>query len=192
MRIWIIAAMAGLAAACSPAQPPVETEDVAATISDAACDAGYSAPWRPLSGVELTARADIEDAQSCSAATARFSITDAGGNALFTETYPVEHVMILAGLTTVEEMNAAFVEWVAPATAIETTGSLPDWPAGADYPIAGEFPFYAEEAVTREAYLALRSRNLPLFCFVQGMESTACLVLENGALTKIGVQTFPG
>jgi hypothetical protein len=31
-----------------------------------------------------------------------------------------------------------------------------------------------------------------LFCFVQGMESLACLALQDGALVKVGVQAFPG
>jgi len=33
---------------------------------------------------------------------------------------------------------------------------------------------------------------VPVFCYVQGMESMACVALQNGEMTKVGVQTFPG
>jgi hypothetical protein len=56
----------------------------------------------------------------------------------------------------------------------------------------GVFPFYPSEGVTREAYLAARAANAPMWCFVQGMESQACLVLRDGAITELGAQSFPG
>jgi hypothetical protein len=31
-----------------------------------------------------------------------------------------------------------------------------------------------------------------MICFIQGMESQACWVGENGVISKIGVQRFPG
>jgi len=31
-----------------------------------------------------------------------------------------------------------------------------------------------------------------MYCYVQGMESLACLVISDEGLEKIGVQSFPG
>lgn len=58
--------------------------------------------------------------------------------------------------------------------------------------MSGEFPFYVEEGLDRAAYEAVRGRDAPMFCYIQGMESAACLALEDGRLAKIGVQSFPG
>jgi hypothetical protein len=56
-----------------------------------------------------------------------------------------------------------------------------------------EFPFYLEpEWNDRVGYEELRARNAPMYCYVQGMESLACLALQDGQLYKIGVQSFPG
>jgi hypothetical protein len=73
-----------------------------------------------------------------------------------------------------------------------TTKALPEWKAKDDFPINGEFMFYVEEGIDRAAYDVIRKADLPMYCFVQGMESVACLVLQDGGLFKVGVQSFPG
>ncbi len=75
---------------------------------------------------------------------------------------------------------------------MQTSAALPDWPANADGPQSGEFPFYPEAGYDRESYMTLRANDLPLFCYVQGMESMGCLAAADGEVTKIGVQSFPG
>ena len=59
-------------------------------------------------------------------------------------------------------------------------------------PRSGEFPFYPEPYYDRSGYEVLRQSDVPLFCYVQGMESIACVALENGRMEKVGVQSFPG
>lgn len=90
-------------------------------------------------------------------------------------------------------MQAALAEWIDPArnTTLQTSSALPEWPASTEFPTNGEFPFYPE-GFTREAYNALRAAHLPLYCYVQGMESMACIVYGDGGVDKVGVQTFPG
>ena len=84
-------------------------------------------------------------------------------------------------------------EWVTPGSTMISTSALPEWPANAQAPESGEFPFYPEEGYDREAYNALRTNNLPLYCYVQGMESLACIAFSGeGEVSKIGVQSFPG
>ena len=74
----------------------------------------------------------------------------------------------------------------------DSTADLPVWPAGADAPDAGEFPFYVEEGFDRTGYEGMRAADRAMFCYVQGMESLACVAAVDGRLDKIGVQTFPG
>jgi hypothetical protein len=57
----------------------------------------------------------------------------------------------------------------------------------------GEFPFYPEQGIERDMYEKTRAANLGTFCFVQGMESVGCYVVEpQGPLRKIGAQSLPG
>jgi hypothetical protein len=102
--------------------------------------------------------------------------------------------MVLAQAHDQDAMRTALNEWIDPAhnTTMQTTSALPDWPANADAPASGEFPFYPESYVDRDSYIALREADVPLLCYVQGMESMACLALRDGQLEKVGVQSFPG
>jgi len=112
---------------------------------------------------------------------------------LYTETFEAGHVMVLAGAQSVDDMRRRLNEWInPPGAARDSTGDLAEWAANAEAPMQGEFPFYPEDALTRAAYAALRAADAPMYCFVQGMESEACLTVHGGALRKVGVQTFPG
>jgi hypothetical protein len=81
---------------------------------------------------------------------------------------------------------------VDPTQGFTTTGQLPPWAEGADAPEAGEFPFYPAPGADRASHMAWRAANAPMFCHVQGIESASCLAIENGSVTELGVQSFPG
>jgi hypothetical protein len=67
------------------------------------------------------------------------------------------------------------------------------WPHPQQGPTTSSgFEFDPEPWINRETYLAMRARAEPMFCYVQGLESLACLVERHGRLEKIGVQAFPG
>jgi hypothetical protein len=171
-------------AACSPAEEAdnlVTSCDARAANTWTASDAQYS--------VEATSAGP-----DCARAVATFVVRDASGAPLYAEAYLAQHVMVLSDVSDAAAMETALREWTNPAnsTTMATTSALPDWPARASGPENGEFPFYADESVDRDTYLGLRQADVPLLCFVQGMESLACLALRNGQLEKIGVQTFPG
>jgi hypothetical protein len=169
-----------------------ELAQTASEPAQAVCAARAAAPWRPLRGMEFQVSAEAVG-PTCGAASATLSIADASGRALYRETLPAAQIMTLAYSEDEQAMQAALSEWIDPTnSSLRTSSELPVWRAEAEQPVLGEFPFYPEIAFGREAYAALRARDAPLFCFVQGMESLACLALEGDALTKVGVQTFPG
>lgn len=57
----------------------------------------------------------------------------------------------------------------------------------------GEFPFTASSDIDQSALKKYRKQKLPLFCYIQGMESGNCLAIDkNGGIVELGVQSFPG
>ncbi len=177
MRKWLVVAVA--LAALGACQRGAE--------SSSTCAASASAEW---SGLRVTAAAEGDD---CASAQATLTIKDAAGATLFSETHAAANLMSLAQANDAAAMQAALADWINSSNnTMATSGALPDWPASTEAPESGEFPFYPEEGIARDRYLAIRAADAPLFCFVQGGESQACLALQNGVLTKVGVQLFPG
>jgi hypothetical protein len=181
LRFLACAAVAIAAAACAPA-----------TQTASNCAASASAPWNPAEGAALTIEAS-SSGPDCEHAVASFVIRGEDKSVLWAEIYPTEYVMVLAPAHDPAAMQTALNEWITyDNTTMQTTSALPEWPANASEPQNGEFPFYPEEGLDREAYEAIRARNAPLYCYVQGMESLACLAFGEGAVEKVGLQTFPG
>lgn len=185
MRLFLIAGLAALAAACSQA----EEQDVMSE----GCTARATAQW----ATELEPNASIEATTSgpdCARSVATITIRSGSGEPLYATTHFPPHVMTLKDASTPAAMQTALAQWIDPAsnTTMQTSSALPEWPANATGPQNGEFPFYVDEGYTRELYNEIRAANLPLYCFVQGMESLRCLALRNGALESVGVQSFPG
>lgn len=187
MRLILAAAALALTSACTfvaPSSPQA---------ADAGCVVSASTPWRPLSGTEFTVESGTIGAD-CAKAVATIVVRNVQGEVLWSEAYPTEYVMVLAPAHDPEAMRAALAEWIAPEsnTTLQTTGALPEWPANADQPQNGEFPFYPNEGVDRDSYNAIRTADTPMYCYVQGMESVNCLALRDGALESVGAQSFPG
>lgn len=188
MRVWIVGALALALAACGDGGSGEPEVQVSAA---GECAVRATHPWN-AGGITLSVEA-LTTGPDCALATATLTIRNPAGRSLWAEEYPSARVMGLADATTPTAMEAALTEWIgAGNTTIPNSSALPDWPEGDQFPPNGEFPFYPEEGVTRAEYMALRSRSAPLYCFVQGMESLACLAYENGELNKVGAQTFPG
>jgi hypothetical protein len=182
----LVVAFAFLLAACG------QSAEVAAPAPEAApaavenlCDARASGTWRDTFAVEASTAGS-----SCKDAEATLTVKNEAGVELLRFTAPIAQVMVLASAADVPAMRTALADWIK-GEQMPTSAALPAWAAGANNP-GGEFPFYPEDGVTRERYDQVRAANLPMFCFVQGMESMACHVLENDAFVKLGVQTFPG
>ena len=159
----------------------------------AGCTASAAQPWRPVSGVELTIDASTSG-PDCERAVATLTVRNAQGGVMWTEARAAEHVMTLAPARDRAAMETALREWLNSGNhTMATSSALPDWPERAAAPASGEFPFYPEPSFDREAYMSLRESDVPLYCFVQGMESMACLAFSvGGDIEKVGVQSFPG
>lgn len=184
MRIFLMAGAAALAMACTPAE---EAENIAP-----GCDARAAVPWQ-AAGEQFSAEATTTG-PDCQRAVATLVIRDSSGTPVYADVHMADHVMVLAPAQDAAAMETALREWLDQSsnTTMQTSSALPEWPANASSPQNGEFPFYPEEGFDRASYGALREANVPLFCYVQGMESMACLSLSDGGLAKIGVQSFPG
>lgn len=182
MRIFLVAGAFAFMAACTP----VEEADVMSE----GCDARGVGAWA-AGDTQFSVEATTEG-PDCARAVATIVVRNSEGRPIWTESFISEDVMLLAPAQDIAAMNTALGEWTTSATTMQSTSALPEWPANAEAPTNGEFPFYPNEGFSREAYSTMRTNNLPMFCFVQGMESMACLVHGDGGIEHIGVQLFPG
>jgi hypothetical protein len=183
---WIAAGVAAgaLALALSPATH----------VSQAAggCSVYAATPWKPAGGPVLKAEA-FSNGPSCARAVVTLVVRASDGRVLWTDAAAGEHLMTFVGVKTRTQMTRALREWLTQRHIFKSTADLPAWKKGADAPMSGEFPFYPELGIDRDAYEEIRAAGQPIFCYVHGMESMACVAPANdGQMMKIGVQTFPG
>jgi hypothetical protein len=160
--------------------------------AQADCDARARAVWAGShKGVVAEA---MSQGATCENAVVTLVLREKSGKPIWAETFVGAQVMVFAGVSDRAAMTRALSEWIDQKGAMmPRTDKLPDWPKGADAPQGGgEFPFYPDGGIDREMYLKLRGAKLPMFCYVQGMESMGCVALEGDGITKVGLQTFPG
>ena len=201
-HILFVALTGALVVACGP-RPATKTATpaVEAGVPDptGACAAKASVEWEPAPGAKYTVTGAAAG-PTCNSGNAVLTIRDAATGKIMLSSgdndVAVMANTVFADATTPRTLETALVGWIDPGDdpMLATAGDLPEWKAGQDQPSDGEFPFYPEAGMTRAAYAALRARNQPLYCHVQGGESLACYALDRhaGTLTKVGLQTFPG
>lgn len=162
--------------------------------ADAATNCAASAwrNWSPVKGRTYRTEA-FSNGGKCAAAVVTIAVRGPDGTVLWSDAAPGAHVMIFAGVKTRAEMVRALGDWLTQEHMFKTSADLPPWGPADEAPKSGEFPFYPEAGVDRETYEQVRAQKLPVFCYVQGMESLACLtVTREGQMEKVGVQLFPG
>jgi hypothetical protein len=213
MRTIVIAATLALSlalslAACGPTAAPKAEETPAASTTPAstsgiaalpdptgACAATATHTWTPkgaTAGYTITGAAA---GPTCNTGEAVITVRNAAGKVLLSQGGYDVGVMsntVFSMAVSPESLKAAVADWVSSVHADDATGQLPEWRAGADQPISGEFPFYPEEGMTQAQYAAIRAANKPMFCHVQGGESMACYAVDGDTLRKVGLQSFPG
>ncbi len=192
MRINLIVAAVVLAAIGVALAAVVLAVSGVAPASAAGCSLGAAKAWKPFKGPSYSSEA-YSNGATCAGAVVTIVVRAPGGDVLWVEAMPAAHLMTFADAKNVKRMKAGIVDWLAQPHMFKSTGDLPDWKKGTDAPVAGEFPFYPEAGVDQESYAKIRTDRLAVFCYVQGMESMACVAIaKDGSASKIGVQTFPG
>ena len=155
------------------------------------CDAAASADWLGGEGQHFAVTASTSG-PSCEQSVALLIVRNPAGVVVWTDALPAARVMGLNGPPTRTPMNSALAEWIGLGAQGRTTADLPPWPRANEPPSAGGFEFAPEPWLERTDYLEMRARAQPMFCYVQGLESLACLTISDEGLEKIGVQSFPG
>jgi hypothetical protein len=163
---------------------------------NAACNASYEAPWKASGKLGYSIAAYAVGA-NCQSAIVVLVVTDATHKPIWQKSLLSEYVAMFSDDHTTKgtKMQAAVEAWVQ--TGLEASpsnaGALPDWPKGAAEPTREEFGFFIDANIDRESYLAWRTQKRPVFCFVQGMESEACILADDsGQILDIGGISFPG
>lgn len=168
---------------------------VAVALSGAAraeeCSGRASAPWTQAGkGYSVDAIADGPD---CAKAVVVLVVRGPDGKALHTFLGTSDTIISFGDTKTKAAMKATLARWLVEANTMPTSDQLPDWKDKQEQPGSGQFPFYPEYGVKRTDYLAIRKAKRPVFCYAQGMESVACVVLDaDGVVTKVGAQAIPG
>jgi hypothetical protein len=178
----VLAAAVLTGAAAAEARPPISR----------VCSASATVAWAPVRGRFYPTEA-FANGQACGTAVVTIVVRARDGKVLWADARPAAEVMTFVEAKTPSKMTAALAEWLTQHHTFKSTADLPVWKKGAEAPDAGEFPFYPDAGLDRDAYEQLRAAKLPVFCYVQGMESMACLSLSaDGQIDKIGLQLFPG
>ncbi len=152
------------------------------------CDFSMEQPWPD----DLVASAHVSGL--CNQATIDLVVRNGVDEVVWSASYESQYVFGFEDILEAEPMQAALTRWLTDYVDVSSTDKLPDWPEGADMPDGGEFPFYVEEGLSRADYQKIRSADYPMICYVQGIESSLCLIRQPdiNALTSIGAQSFPG
>ena len=181
MRIGLIVAVAVVAA------------QSVTTASAAGCNLGAVARWVPFKGAAYQSEA-YSNGATCAGAVVTIVIRARNGEVLWTDSTAAKHLLTFADAKTPKQMKAGLADWLSQSHTFKSSGDLPAWKKDEDAPATvGEFPFYPEEGMEQAGYSQIRAEKRALFCYVQGMESLACIAIDkNGAATKVGVQSFPG
>jgi hypothetical protein len=167
----------------------------AAGSASADCTAKVEVPWASAKqfGLSLAAHAV---GPNCATSAVVLVVLDAKRDVKWSTTRLAQQTLgFTEGITDDASMTAALKIWVEQRKP-QSTSELPDWKSGTDRPEregSGEFGYYTSEGTTRDYYLETRNKGQPLFCFVQGIESTNCIAAAaSDNIYEIGGFTFPG
>lgn len=163
------------------------TEAAAQSSAVQACDVVVQSVW--LSEFTITASTQGE----CGSNDLHLNIQNAAGTQIWADHHAPSDLFDFEGITSPEDMRSALKNWI---TFDDTTSTamLPPWHPDQAEPEFSDFPFFAAEGVSRSFYTMARALDLPMACYIQGLESTFCLfqMPDEALLEPIGYQSFPG
>jgi hypothetical protein len=172
--------------------------DANPTVRKTGCLVRETASWnpsasqrngRPIAPLRIEA---VSSGPKCQRARVVITIKNATGATLHRQTYRSDQVAGLSNARTTSQMRNELRNWITYRGDETYHESLPNWRRGQARPDAREFPFYPADGVTQTQYMAIKTNRTPIYCYVQGIESLNCLVLQGGALNPFGIQSFPG
>jgi hypothetical protein len=172
-----------LVAATAPLTPALAQKAMAED-----CELTMEQTW--LGDLVATAHVSGE----CGLTTIELEVSNNANEVVWSESYGSGDLFGFDDVLDKHAMRVAIGDWLGAYADNTSSGTLPEWPQGADMPDAGEFPFYVEDGLSRQDYEAFRAADYPMICYIQGRESSLCLVKmpDDGTLTPIGAQSFPG
>jgi len=152
------------------------------------CELSFEQPWLD----DLVASAHVSGA--CDAAKIDLVVHNGTDEVVWSASYESDYMFGFDQAHDVGTMQMALRDWLGDYIEFSNSAELPEWRYVADMPEASEFPFYVEEGLSQADYEGIRAADHPMICYIQGGESTLCLVRQPGvsALISVGVQTFPG
>lgn len=174
MRILAMGLIALALCACVQREPREHAADGCA--QSATHDVTWSSETQPDT---ITARSD---GPTCAQAVVTFTVRNHAGDPLwaFATTY---YDMASGGIppegapaVTKEQMDTFLAGWANVTLA--RSGALPEWKEGAASLSESVAELSYSTPFSREAYEALRQRNLPEICYAASIEGTQCLIVD--------------
>ena len=152
------------------------------------CNLTFEQPWQD----DLVASVQVNGA--CDAAAIDLVVRNGTDEVVWSASYESSYMFGFGDVHDVDAMQMALRDWLGDYVEFSSSAELPEWRYVAEMPEASEFPFYVEEGLSQTDYEGIRAANYPMVCYIQGGESTLCLVRQPGisALISVGMQTFPG
>jgi hypothetical protein len=172
--------------ACSPAEPPTTTTaEIPATSTSArsGCNATASRDWSAVGSQYYVIEAEAHGA-TCAEAVATIRIETTDGQVLFTHDYPTRDVSLAFNPNSNQTgLRDEIDSWTQNTAATGSAAALPAWPSRAQRP-----PGF-QPVVTRNVYEQARGNQSALFCYPDGGESNACVVVAGTRATLLGSLT---
>jgi hypothetical protein len=162
------------------------------------CEATATAAWMSAKRYNFTLEAHALGPNCANSAIVLLVLDDKGVVQWSTTRLAYQNAMFQEGATDNPSMKAALLTWLNQGldTKPQTTKDLPDWKIGKDQAERdgdGQFGFFAGDEVSPDFYRNARDENQPVFCFVQGIESTSCIAAAGPqSIYELGGFTFPG
>jgi hypothetical protein len=151
------------------------------TVAQAACTATVSRSWMKGFTIEAFAQGP-----SCEKAVVTLVVRGKASAVLYMQAYDTGFLMNFSQSppATPKQLQTTAKDWISGESFMTSADKLV---------LDGEFPFTVNEAVDATAMKRYRKDKAPIFCFIQGMESGNCLVIDkDGTIVELGVQSFPG
>lgn len=166
--------------------------------AQAKCEATAKAAWASAKKYGFTLEAHAVGPSCANSAIVLLVVDDKDVVQWSTTRLAYQNAMFQDGIRDNASMNAALANWLDQGlgTKPQTASDLPEWKYGKDQAERegdGEFGFFAGHDVTQAFYQSAREENQPVFCFVQGIESTSCIAAAGPqGIYELGGFTFPG